>query len=202
MDEELSLLQRLNDFQEEMLDVEILKSKEGYGYSYADLPAVLDIVFPIMKKHGIGYFHLTDFDATSGKNIVITTIYNLSKEADQQTSRSLIDGDTVLAKMNKFMVEGSAITYFRRYHLTTMLGLTSDEDSDAGGKKPTKQKPGRSVESAATPNEIDYISIFENFVKNKTKDKVIKSFELYKAQLTAEQVTKIESIIKEAYGNK
>jgi len=63
MDEELSLLQRLNDFQEEMLDVEILKSKEGYGYSYADLPAVLDIVFPIMKKHGIGYFHLTDFDA-------------------------------------------------------------------------------------------------------------------------------------------
>jgi len=202
MDEELSLLQRLNNFQEEMLDVEILKSKEGYGYSYADLPAVLDIVFPIMKKHGIGYFHLTDFDEASGKNIVITTIYNLNEEMDQVTSKSLIDGDTALAKMNKFMVEGSAITYFRRYHLTTMLGLTSDEDSDAGGKKPTKQKPGRSVESAATPNEIDYISIFENFVKNKTKDKVIKSFELYKAQLTSEQVTKIESIIKKAYDNK
>ena len=202
MDEELSLLQRLNNFQEEMLNVEILKSKEGYGYSYADLPAVLDIVFPIMKTHGIGYFHLTDFDEASGKNIVITTMYNLDLQSDCQTSRSLIDGAVTLAKMNKFMVEGSAITYFRRYHLTTMLGLTTDEDSDAGGKKPTKQKPGRSVESAATPNEIDYISIFENFVKNKTKDKVIKSFELYKAQLTSEQVTKIESIIKKAYDNK
>lgn len=204
MDEELSLLRRLNNFQEEMLDVEILKSKEGYGYSYADLPAVLDIVFPIMKKHGIGYFHLTDFDVSSGKNIVITTMYNLDSQSDCQTSRSLIDGAVTLAKMNKFMVEGSAITYFRRYHLTTMLGLTSDEDSDAGGKKPTKQKPGRSVEAtaAATTNDIDYVSIFENFVKNKTKDKVIKSFELYKAQLTPEQVTKIDLIIKEAYGNK
>ena len=203
MNEELSLLQRLNNFQEEMLDVEILKSKEGYGYSYADLPAVLDIVFPIMKKHGIGYFHLTDFDSASGKNIVITTMYNLNLQSDCQTSRSLIDGAVTLAKMNKFMVEGSAITYFRRYHLTTMLGLTTDEDSDAGGKKPTKQAPGRSVEANATAtNEIDYISIFENFVKNKTKDKVIKSFELYKAQLTPEQVTKIESIIKKAYDNK
>ena len=206
MSENKSLLVRLNDFQAEMMNVEIIKSKQGFGYAYADLPAVLDISFPIMQKHGIGYFHLTDFDEISNRNIVITTIYNLEDTKDKLTSRSLIDGEVTLAKMNKFMVEGSAITYFIRYQLTTMLGLTTDEDSDAGGKIPTKQKPGRSVEgasgAAAETNEIDYVNIFTNFVKNKPKEKVAKSFEMYKSQLTTEQITKIQSIIKEAYDNK
>jgi hypothetical protein len=45
-----------------------------------------------------------------------------------------------LKGMNDFQVAGSAITYFRRYALSSALGLVTDKDTDASGeKKETKQ---------------------------------------------------------------
>lgn len=202
MDEKSSLFSRITAFQETMVDVEILKSKEAYGYFYADLPAIIKVITPLLKQHGIGYYHRTDFDDVTKNNIVETVLFNRDNAADILSSRTLIDGSVTLAKMNKFMVEGSAITYFRRYHLVTMLGLLTDEDSDAGGKKPTKQSPGRSVEATSKePEAIDYVKIFENLVKNKDKKGAEKTFAMYKPQLSVDQHKKIEIIIKEAYAN-
>ena len=42
--------------------------------------------------------------------------------------------------MNTFQVMGSAITYYRRYTLSTMLGLVTDKDADASGEQ-VKSKP-------------------------------------------------------------
>lgn len=203
MSEKLSLLGRITAFQETMVDVEILKSKEAYGYFYADLPAIMAMITPVLKKHGIGYFHHTDYDLEARCNIVITTLFSTDDESDVRMSKTLIDGGVTLAKMNKFMVEGSAITYFRRYHLTTMLGLLTDEDSDAGGKKPTKQSPGRSVESTTKePEAVDYVKIFTNLVKTKDKKGAEKTFAMYKSQLSVDQHKEITKIIQEAYDNK
>lgn len=41
--------------------------------------------------------------------------------------------------MNEFQVLGSAITYIRRYALSSILGIVTDKDTDASGdqvKKP------------------------------------------------------------------
>lgn len=200
------LLIHLNNFQEEMLGVEILKSKEGYGYNYADLDAIINVVFPIMKKHRIGYYHNTDYDINIDKNTVRTCLYNLDDVTDRIGSLSSVDRSISLAKMNQLMVEGSAVTYFRRYHLVAMLGLLADEDHDAGGKR-TKATPqtsnkvaGRSVESV-TPTETDYVAIFKNQVKNKDRVKVEKTFEMYKSQMSQDDIKTITNIIKEAYEN-
>jgi ERF superfamily. len=37
--------------------------------------------------------------------------------------------------MNKAQAIGSLITYFRRYALSSMLGLVTDKDTDGGGMK-------------------------------------------------------------------
>lgn len=37
--------------------------------------------------------------------------------------------------MNDFQVLGSAITYIRRYAISSMLGLVTDKDTDAGGEQ-------------------------------------------------------------------
>ena len=37
--------------------------------------------------------------------------------------------------MNEFQVLGSAITYIRRYALSSMLGLVTDKDTDAATPK-------------------------------------------------------------------
>jgi hypothetical protein len=44
-----------------------------------------------------------------------------------------------LKGMNEFQVYGSAITYFRRYAISSLLGIVTDKDTDAGGEqiKPT-----------------------------------------------------------------
>ena len=39
--------------------------------------------------------------------------------------------------MNDFQVYGSAITYFRRYALSSILGIVTDKDIDAHGKQET-----------------------------------------------------------------
>ncbi len=204
MDENtLSLRQRITEFQHSMIDVEILKTKEGFGYHYADLPSIMRIITPLLKEHGIGYYHRTDYNQTISTNVVITVIYNVDSIQDNIQSRTLIDKQAKLGGMNRFMIEGSATTYFRRYHLTTMLGLLTDEDSDAGGKRPTKQKPGRSVESIGREEDVDYIEIFKNIIaNNKDSKKAIRTRELYKKTLSNDDIKEIDKMIKEAYENK
>lgn len=201
-DETKSLRRRITAFQEDMLNVEILKTKEAFGYHYADLPNIIEVITPLLKRHGIGYVHYNSYHEVLAKNVVITEVFNVDNESDVIESHTLIDDKAVLAKMNRFMTEGSAITYFRRYHLTTILGLTTDEDSDAGGKRPTKQKPGRSVE-ASSEHEVDYVEIFKNIIANNPEDKGVKAnktLELYKKSISNEDIAKITRLIQEAYG--
>jgi hypothetical protein len=45
-----------------------------------------------------------------------------------------------LKGMNDYQVMGSAFTYFRRYTLSSMLGLVTDKDIDASGEQTGKRK--------------------------------------------------------------
>ena len=42
--------------------------------------------------------------------------------------------------MNDFQVLGSAVTYLRRYSLSSILGVVTDKDIDAGGEQLPKKK--------------------------------------------------------------
>ena len=201
MSEQKSLIEKLYDFSVKMEGIEIIKGREAYGYNYADLPSIKKIIDPVLRDVGVWYFHRTEV-TDDGDNIVITVVYSVGNTADRIPATSIIPKDTVLAKMNKLMVIGSGITYYRRYHLVTILGLTTDEDSDAGGARPTAQKPGRSVESDATSSEPDYISIFKGLVKNKPKDSVIKTLDVYKKMISNKDLKEIEELIKNTYENK
>jgi hypothetical protein len=50
--------------------------------------------------------------------------------------------------MNDFQVLGSAITYLRRYALSSILGIVTDKDVDAAGEqvKPIKTEPKKFAE--------------------------------------------------------
>ena len=41
--------------------------------------------------------------------------------------------------MNDFQVLGSAITYIKRYALSSLLGLVTDKDTDASGEQVSKK---------------------------------------------------------------
>ena len=142
----------------------IHKGTQGYGYSYADLPTILKTINPLLAKHGLGFSQPVDLDT-------IQTILFHIESGEQLTSSTLMPSDVELKGMNKFQVDGSKITYYRRYALSSMLGIVTDKDTDAGGKpvakqtakptaKPTKKgvKPELTAERLEWKQAIDYLA--------------------------------------------
>lgn len=128
-----NLFKALAAFQQEVPVIH--KGTEGYGYSYADLPAIFETINPLMKKHGLGFYQ-----AVNGSQ-VCTVVFHVESGESIESATDIPQG-VQLTKMNDFQVLGSAITYIRRYALSSMLGLVTDKDTDAAGEQ-TKGKASK-----------------------------------------------------------
>ncbi len=120
------LFKALADFQQEVPVIH--KATQGYGYTYADLPKILEVINPLLKKHGLGFTQLIN-----GTQIA-TCLFHI-ESAESIESKIDIPQGVILKGMNEFQVLGSAITYLRRYSLSSMLGLITDKDTDASGEQ-------------------------------------------------------------------
>ena len=105
----------------------LLKETQGYGYTYTDLPAIFKVINPLMKKNGLGFTQVLN-----GINLD-TTIFHI-ESGETITSSVTIPQGVSLGKMNEFQVLGSAITYLRRYSISSILGLVTDKDTDASSE--------------------------------------------------------------------
>jgi len=149
-----NLYTALAAFQQEVPAIH--KGTEGYGYSYADLATILEVVNPLMAKHNLGFTQL--LDGQTLKTIIFHT-------ATGETLESVVEipQGVTLKGMNDFQVLGSAITYMRRYSLSSILGLVTDTDTDAAGEQTGKKEkePFKSGSSAvpnpATQKQLDLI---------------------------------------------
>lgn len=100
-------------------------------YKYLNLATLLKNIKPIFEKHGIAFSQKVTFDGTGdGRQILGTVETIIFDENEQQTVCSypfFVTGDPQQV--------GSAITYARRYSLTTVLGIFPDKDDDGGYAK-------------------------------------------------------------------
>jgi hypothetical protein len=120
------LFKSLAEFQQEVPTIH--KATQGFGYTYADLPKIFEVINPLLKKHGLGFTQLIN-----GKEL-ITIVFHV-ESGENLESNTLIPQDVQLKGQNDFQVLGSAITYLRRYALSSILGIVSDKDTDAGGEQ-------------------------------------------------------------------
>lgn len=132
----------------------ILKETSGYGYQYADFPAILATINPLMKWHGMGFVQLVE-----GQTIV-TKVFHV-ESGEEVTSTTDIPQGVQLKGMNDFQVLGSAITYIKRYALSSILGLVTDKDTDAGGEQVkgkvfTPEVKGGKITNKPTDDEIPF----------------------------------------------
>jgi hypothetical protein len=127
-----NIFKSLSAFQKECPVIH--KGTSGYGYSYADLPAIFEVINPLLEKHGLG------FTQPICGTKVKTTLFHIETGETIESETDIPQG-VQLAKMNDFQVLGSAITYIRRYALTSMLGVISDKDIDAAGEQVKVKKP-------------------------------------------------------------
>ena len=121
-----NLFKSLATFQQEVPIIH--KGTQGYGYSYADLTAIFTTINPLLKKNGLGFTQLV------GDNNIKTIIFHIETGETLETTTT-IPSSVSLKGMNDFQVLGSAITYIRRYALSSALGLITDKDLDACGEQ-------------------------------------------------------------------
>lgn len=121
-----SLYKALAEFQQSVPVIH--KGTQGYGYSYADLPAIFETINPLLKKNGLGFYQA--IEGTTIKTVVFHVESGESIEGSAQ-----IPQNVTMKAMNDFQVLGSGITYMRRYALSSILGLVTDKDTDASGEQ-------------------------------------------------------------------
>ena len=165
-----NLFKALANFQQEVPVIH--KGTTGYGYSYADLPAIFEIINPLLKKHGLGFTQMVNGTA------IKTIIFHI-ESGETIESTTDIPQNVQLSKMNEFQVLGSAITYIRRYALSSILGLVTDKDTDAAGEQVKKELPKAKATESTVKAMLEAISQGK---KDQVKDKM-KNYEFTEIQL-------------------
>lgn len=166
------LLKSLAAFQQEV--PVIFKGTQGFGYSYADLPAIFDKINPLLAKHGLGFTQL--LNSKDGVNYLDTLIYHV-ETAEKIESRIEIPAVS-LKGMNDYQSFGSGVTYYRRYALSSALGLVTDKDTDAAGEQVKKEKKLPEIDQKRFQAAVTAIHKGEF-----TREKLEASFSLTEGQL-------------------
>jgi hypothetical protein len=118
-----NLIKALSQFQNECPIIH--KDTKGHNYTYADLPQIFNVINPLLNKHKLCFTQLLENDG-------IRTILFHVESGEQLESFTTIPL-VKLGAMNEYQSYGSGVTYFRRYALSSMLGLVTDKDTDAAG---------------------------------------------------------------------
>lgn len=100
-------------------------------YRYLNLATLLKNIKPIFERHDIAFSQRVTFDGTGDGRQTIGTVETIIFDENEQQ---------VICKYPVFVTGdpqqvGSAITYARRYSLTTILGIFPDKDDDGGYAK-------------------------------------------------------------------
>ena len=170
-----NLFKALADFQQEVPVIfkGTTAGNGNFAYQYADLPAILNTINPILKKHGLGFTQVTNHK--EGIDYLVTVVFHVESAESLETSLRLMP-DVELKGQNIFQSYGSQLTYFRRYGISQILGLVTDKDTDAAGET-TKKK--------MFPKERFDTGVSMVFKNEITKEQFIKAMKGY--ELTQEQ---------------
>lgn len=136
-----------------------------YNYKFTGMPTIWLAVKPLLKK-----YDLTVIQTPSCSNgnmqgdFLVTTIIHSSGEFIQDAMRLVITRDDPQGY-------GSAITFARRYALSSMLGVVTDDDNDAttqrladGEQKKEWVQAFNVVAMKANPERVPTANDFMNFM--------------------------------------
>ena len=121
MKDKIKLLKAIAEFQQEA--PVLLKATDAYGYKYVTFDHIVAQIKPLLKKFNLGFTQLIE-----GRGLT-TIIFHTETGESIQGYAEIPDID--MKGMNKYQSFGAGITYYRRYALTSSLGLLADKDIDA-----------------------------------------------------------------------
>lgn len=119
--------------QAECQNVTMNRTNPHFRSRYADLAAVRDAIIPVFNKHGIAIIQTPTNDDFSGFSLETRLVHS---SGEQMIWSFPLPSDT-----SKMQAIGSAISYARRYTLSAIAGVASEEDDD--GNAATNTHGGR-----------------------------------------------------------
>ena len=113
-----------------------IQTKDGgsYGYHYADLADVIEAYREPLSKHGLAV--VQPMIQRDGHMVLMTLLLHSSGE--------WLASEFPIAAYAKPQEQGSAITYARRYAVSSLLGIAAEDDDDgkrAQDAEPRKAEP-------------------------------------------------------------
>jgi len=127
------LLAALSLAQGELNNVEKDSENPFFKSGYASLAACLNVVRPVLAKHGLSY-QQTVSSGEAGQ-VCVTSV--LGHKSGQWWASDLCLGINHNAQ-NAAQETGKVITYLRRYMLTAQLGIAQEDDDGNAGKLVSK----------------------------------------------------------------
>ena len=127
----------------------LAKDSSGYGYKYTSLDKMIEATKPVLHKYGLAIIQMPIKDG------LVSRLIHKSGEWIE----TVLEGEMIeLAKMNKYQVQGSQLTYFRRYAWASICGIASDDDLDANTPKEQPQAKQDTPTAVLTDKQLKYIN--------------------------------------------
>ncbi|QKV17822.1 ERF family protein [Oricola thermophila] len=129
------------------------KSKKAdtgkYQYNYADIGDVLETVLPVLSRHGLA---LTQPTVIRDNTIVLITRVSFKDES--------IESEYPVCSLNgNHQAMGAAMTYARRYALTSLVGVAAVDDTDGKDAAPVGEGPREKMSANQAKEELNWAAI-------------------------------------------
>lgn len=171
-----NIAKALAAFQADVKNPANTETNPFFKSKYAPLNDILNLVRPLLSKHGLSVLQSPSGD---GQNVTVTTLIT-------HESGEWIESDPLTLKADKATAQGagSAITYARRYALSAMLGISSEDDDDGNIASQTEEKNGKkqagnrktsaaiNASAVATEKQIKAIYAIMHTIGVKDDDKI------------------------------
>ena len=143
----LTLEQRLIFFQSEIgniakKNIAKVKTNSGaeYQYSYASFETIVEAIRPLLFKFNLGFYHkFLD-------NRIVCVLFDSDGHQIESSLELVVDSG---GRMSLSQQQGAAITYAKRYTLSAILGLVTDEDTDGNVDDSESKLASKSVKQSA-----------------------------------------------------
>ena len=167
-----NLIKALSEFQNECPIIH--KDTKGHNYTYADLPQIFSVINPLLKKHKLCFTQLLENDG------IRTILFHVEsgEQIESHTPIPLVK----LGAMNEYQSYGSGVTYYRRYALSSMLGLVTDKDTDAAGV-PVAQSTKFRLDMLNNVHTEDELGMLYNSFKSSLTPSDLEAFKTRKQQI-------------------
>jgi hypothetical protein len=122
-----------------------------YSYKYADIGDVLEAALPVLSAHGL---------SVSQPTVIRENAIVLVTRVSHGASDTFTESEYPVCAINvNHQSMGAAMTYARRYALTSLIGIAAVDDTDGEGAAPSGEGERVKMSSSQAKTEINWEAI-------------------------------------------